>query len=439
LLAAQPLPLEESFNLHDLQAQLPPAVALIGWVSREESLLGPTPAHWGVVVRRTGRPIWIQLPDNYQTETATGLRDAIARQDFTPLPELTEQIDTLQRLVWSPMLSALGPQGGLPPASHVVVMPSPGLQGIPIVVLAPETVIATYAPSGTLWAWLRLRGASAARETRGNRLLALGDPKFDDPSQGAHAVHGLKWSPLPGTRQEVASLAEVCRRSQIPVDVYLGSAASQQNLLDLVTQEAMPSYRFLHFATHGEANPHVPLRSRLILAQDGLPDPLVEQTAANRAITGELTAEAVLRSWNLRADLVTLSACESALGRFTASEGYVGLSQAFLLAGSQSVVSSLWKVDDLATAFLMMRFYENLLGARDDLSRPLSKGEALHEAKFWLRRVTLAQQQEMLSQVERGQPVRTRSAVGTANKVTSELPYAHPHYWAAFVLIGEGE
>jgi len=439
LLAAHPLLQTEAFNLAEIQAQLPPEAAFVGWVSREESLLGPTPAHWGVVVRRTGLPLWIPLPAEYQPDSATGLRDAIARQDFTPLLELATEVETLSRLVWSPLAAALGPRDELPVATHIIVMPSPGLQGVPIDVLAPPEAVVTYAPSATLWAWLRHRAANAPDPARGERLLALGDPNFEDPRQAARGLKHVRWAPLPGTRQEVASLAELCRRQQVAADVFLGSAASQQTVLGMVAREALASYRFLHFATHGEANPHVPLRSRLVLAQDGLPDPLTEQRAADRVVTGELTAEAVLRTWNLRADLVTLSACESALGRFTASEGYVGLSQAFLLAGSQSVVSSLWKVDDLATALLMVRFYENLLGARADLAQPLPKAAALQEAKTWLRHITAAQQQEMLDQSARGQPVSTRSAGGLTTPVVSDLPYAHPHYWAAFVLIGDGE
>lgn len=439
LLAAHPLIQEAAFDLAAIQAQLPPEAACVGWVSRQETLLGPTPAHWGVVIRHQGPPTWIPLPEEYQPDAATDLRDAIARQDFTPLPELIPQIETLARWVWSPLEAALGPTDDLPAATQILVMPSPGLQGVPIDVLAPPDAIVTYVPSATLWAWLRRRTADLSVPSRGARLLALGDPNFSDPRQGTPGLKPARWAALPGTRQEVASLAELCRRRHVAADVFLGSAASQQTVMDLARREALASYRFLHFATHGEANPHMPLRSRLVLAQDGLPDPFIEQRAEDRVVTGELTAEAVLRTWNLKADLVTLSACESALGRFTASEGYVGLSQAFLLAGSQSVVSSLWKVDDLATALLMVRFYENLLGARDDLAQPLPKAAALQEAKTWLRHITLAQQQEMLDQSARGRPVVTRSAGGLSAAIHSDLPYAHPHFWAAFVLIGDGE
>ena len=95
-----------------------------------------------------------------------------------------------------------------------------------------------------------------------------------------------------------------------------------------------------------------------------------------------------MSTWKLNAELVTLSACRSGLGRQSGGEGYLGFSQAFFLAGSPSVVLSLWKVDDAATALLMTRFYQNLLGRRDGLDQPLPKAEALGEAKQWLRGLT---------------------------------------------------
>ena len=82
---------------------------------------------------------------------------------------------------------------------------------------------------------------------------------------------------------------------------------------------------------------------------------------------------------------MTLSACETALGRDAGGEGFVGFTQALLMSGTRSVCLSLWKVDDTATALLMQRFYANLLGRRPGLTGPMPKAEALREAKTWLR------------------------------------------------------
>src|SRR4029077_15987081 len=103
-----------------------------------------------------------------------------------------------------------------------------------------------------------------------------------------------------------------------------------------------------------------------------LPDAAQEVLAGRPPPDGRLTAAEVLEFWKLDAELVTLSACESGLGREGGGEGLLGFAQAFLLAGARSLVLSLWKVDDAATALLMVRFYENLLGSRSG-SKPLPK------------------------------------------------------------------
>jgi len=67
-----------------------------------------------------------------------------------------------------------------------------------------------------------------------------------------------------------------------------------------------------------------------------------------------------LYSMKLDADLVTLSACETGIGKIASGDDVVGLSRGFLYAGSRSIVASLWKVDDLATSYLMTNFYDQL-------------------------------------------------------------------------------
>src|SRR5262249_55528537 len=145
-------------------------------------------------------------------------------------------------------------------------------------------------------------------------------------------------------------------------------------------------YRLLHFATHGETDDQDADRCRLILAQDRLPDPRSLQPS-DKLYTGELTVQTIRGSWKLDADLVVLSACQTALGKDGEGEGLLGFAQAFLSRGARSVVLTRWKVDDSATALLMLRFYENLLGKRKGLARGLNRAEALAEARAWLRRL----------------------------------------------------
>src|SRR5262249_48622286 len=140
-----------------------------------------------------------------------------------------------------------------------------------------------------------------------------------------------------------------------------------------------------HLATHGVIDESIPTRSAVILTQTGLPDPLEQALSKKPVFDGRLSVREIQRSWELKAELVTLSACETALGREAGGEGFVGFTQALVMSGARSVCLSLWKVDDTATALLMQRFYADLLGRRPRLAGPLSKAEALREAKAWLR------------------------------------------------------
>jgi CHAT domain-containing protein len=237
--------------------------------------------------------------------------------------------------------------------------------------------------------------------------------------------------PLPGTRREVEALARLFAQA----DVLLGSDASEQRLEELAKDGHLKEYGYLHLATHGVIDVGEPKRSALLLARDRLPDPLAQARAGKRVYEGRLTMADVLGDWQLEAELVTLSACETALGAEGGGDGFVGFSQALLLAGARSLVVSLWKVDDTATALLMTRFYQNLLGQRDGLAKPLPKAEALREAKQWLRGLTaeqIDQEAARLPKAERG-GVRPRAG-GSA---VEAHPYAPPYYWSAFILIGD--
>jgi tetratricopeptide (TPR) repeat protein len=252
------------------------------------------------------------------------------------------------------------------------------------------------------------------------------------------------WAPLPGTRLEAESLHRLLGEKR--VTLLTDSDASEQKLDELARAGRLKEYRYLHLATHGLPDRWTHLQSALILARDNLPDPDRQLRAGLPMYDGRLTAEEVLRGWELDSDLVTLSACQSGLGRYEPGEGHLGFAQAFLLAGSRSVLVSLWKVDDTATALLMDRFYQNLLGRRAKLKEPLSKAEALAEAKSWLRGLSRKEASkrgaELLNGVERGKgkpklplaPELPQAPAGVREE--DDRPYAHTYYWAAFVLVG---
>ena len=257
---------------------------------------------------------------------------------------------------------------------------------------------------------------------------------------------GEDFAPLPGTRYEVEALAKLFQFDDRPTRILLGTDASEQELDRLATSNELSQFGFIHLATHGVIDEAMPERSAVILTQTDLPDPLeqVLQSQAGLSTAGFLVRE-IQRGWELKAELVTLSACETALGREAGGEGFVGFTQALLMSGSRTVCLSLWKVDDTATALLMQRFYANLLGRRPGLTGPMPKAEALREAKAWLRGLlrseVLVLSAEQSGGVERGKGTKARQLGEIAAAIPAggdnDRPYEPPHFWAAFVLAGD--
>jgi tetratricopeptide (TPR) repeat protein len=250
---------------------------------------------------------------------------------------------------------------------------------------------------------------------------------------------GERYAELPGTQVEITRLAELFEPKT--VTTLTRAAASEQSLDDLRRAGTLTKFRYLHFATHGKANDVRAFESALLLTP---PAKLPEVRAGEPYLEGRLTAGEVLEYWKLDCELVTLSACESGLGRRGGGDGLLGFAQAFLTAGSRSVCLTLWQVDDTATALLMDRFYRNLLGKRADGGKPMGKAAALREAKDWLRTLTAAEALERLGVITQGvvrgeRPVRQEMKAVPKDGAKEDKPYAHPRYWAAFILIGDPE
>ncbi|MGO9922752.1 MAG: tetratricopeptide repeat protein [Isosphaeraceae bacterium] len=253
-----------------------------------------------------------------------------------------------------------------------------------------------------------------------------------------------KFAPLPGTRDEVQALARLFKSDDRPTSALLGDDASEPELDRLAASGELRQFGFIHLATHGVIDEAIPQRSAVILTQTGLLDPLEQVLNHKPVFDGRLAVREIQRSWDLKAELVTLSACETALGRDAGGEGFVGFTQALLMSGARSVCLSLWKVDDKATSLLMTRFYQNLLGKRPGLSKPMPKAEALREAKQWLRSLTADQIDSELAGLSRGdvRPLAkvddtTSPGARASPKSSGRHPYDHPFFWAAFVLVGD--
>ncbi len=300
------------------------------------------------------------------------------------------------------------------------------------------------APSVTVLDLLcRRRSAPSSRWTY--ELFAMGDPPFsagqlaqmsapgDSPnllSQSAEAPAAVARvlrsdttaAPprLPGTRREVQLIAATLGKDRCCV--LLGPDASEGKLFEASEAGTLRRCRRVHLATHGLADPQHPELSALLLAM----------APAQESFDGVLHMREALRL-KLDADLVVLSACQTALGGDVRGEGVVGLSTAFLYAGASSLVISLWNVPDAATTLLMHRFYSDLKAGK-------SKAAALREAKAWLRTLTpedlddLALREPALNGVTRGLGSAVTAPKGRA---VSPHPFAHPHNWAGFVLLGD--
>lgn len=217
--------------------------------------------------------------------------------------------------------------------------------------------------------------------------------------------------PLPGTRIEVAAIEVLLKKRGWKSEVYTDALALEETI------KRVRHPRILHLATHGFFLPDAE-RARQLFASE-LPstfdDPMLRSglvfAGVDRALSGEASNrqadEGVLTAYeamelNLQGtELVVLSACETGLGTVKNGEGVFGLRRAFLVAGTETILMTLWSIPDRETQELMALFYENWLFLGKD------KHEALREAQLKMR-----------------ERVKTRYG--------KDLPF----YWGAFVLIG---
>lgn len=307
-------------------------------------------------------------------------------------------------------------------ARRLLVAPDQALHALPFGALVVgsegkgDRYLAEWKPlhfvlSATVYAELRKeRPKPGAR--RGGAVVAFGDPAVPDPSAAsasARSWRGAGLAPLPSSRAEAEGVA---RRFGDRSRVYLGPSATEAR-----AKELDPGVAVVHFACHGLLDEQVPLNSGLLLAF-----PPEGQDEEN----GLLQAWEVIDRVRLSADLVTLSACSTGLGKDMGGDGLVGISRAFQYAGARTVLASLWEVSDESTLELMKHFYAGL-------TEGLPKDEALRRAQRAL--IHRAGSAGAPRRRSRGGP----SDPGTGSGNTAPGPdYAHPWFWAAFQLYGDG-
>jgi CHAT domain-containing protein/tetratricopeptide (TPR) repeat protein len=206
-------------------------------------------------------------------------------------------------------------------------------------------------------------GSSGTGAKRGGENGEAGEVSSGEPQLDAILRGGYKLEPLPLSRIEVESIAELYAPRSA---AYLGSDATEARARSVGSNVPL-----IHYACHALIDERFPLDSALVFSIPEKPSPNQDN--------GLLQAWEILEKVRIDADLVTLSACESGLGKEMGGEGLIGLTRAFQFAGARSVLASLWKVEDRATAELMKHFYTYLKAGK-------SKDEALRLAQVDLLR-----------------------------------------------------
>jgi CHAT domain-containing protein len=303
-------------------------------------------------------------------------------------PEFRQPAKQLFELLLKPAQAEL--QG----KTNLIISPDSSLWELPFQTLLTsanryliEDAAIAYAPSLTVLREMTKQRKLLTGSPASSSLLAIGNPLIskETTERATFSRRDDKLDPLPEAEREVKLLGQMYGSSRS--HVYTGAEARE----DRIKAEAR-NHKILHFATHGILNDATPMHSYLALARGGDNE------------------DGLLEAWELmetelRADLVVLSACETARGRVGAGEGVIGFSWALFVAGSPTAVVSQWKVDSAGTSELMLAFHKSLNAAATTRGEKPSTAGALRSAALNLLKST---------------------------------EYRHPFYWAGFSVVGDG-
>jgi CHAT domain-containing protein len=278
----------------------------------------------------------------------------------------------------------------------LVIVPDGALWELPFQTLQPgpnryliEDCAIAYAPSLTALREMNKLRDRKKEAASAPTLLAFGNPALGRQtiSRAQSVLMDEKLEPLPEAERQVNAIRQIYGAAKSKV--YIGAEASEEH-----AKAEAGSYRILYFATHGILNNSSPMYSYLRLAHS----------------EGDTNEDGLLEAWeimklDLKADLVVLSACETARGRVGTGEGMIGISWALFVAGSPTSILSQWKVDSASTTELMVEFHRQLKAQMANPADSFSAARALREAELKLLR--------------------------------SER-YRNPFYWAGFVVTGKG-
>lgn len=276
----------------------------------------------------------------------------------------------------------------------LIIVPDDVLWQLPFQALQPsngryliEDCAISYAQSLTVLREIRQQLKQASPNKGSPTLLAFGDSGPRGQTAGAKTqLMDARLQPLPEAERQVRMLGQLYGQDQSRIYTRLNAREEQ-------FKAEAGNYRVLHLATHGILNDASPMYSQLVLSP----------SQANSLEDGLLEAWEIMKL-NLKADLVVLSACETARGRVGAGEGIIGLSWALFVAGAPTAVVSQWKVESSSSTELILEFHR-LIKENARLTGQLYGAAALRQA---------------------------------ALKLIKNKKYDHPFYWAPFVIIGNG-
>jgi TPR repeat protein/CHAT domain-containing protein/exonuclease VII small subunit len=254
---------------------------------------------------------------------------------------------------------------------HWIISPSGALALIPFETLRLEgenqPVIAqhqiSYVQSLSVLKLLQERNTIYQKLENRGTLLAMGAPLYD------------KWPELPGALREVEQLRQLFKETK-PL-IYIKADATEAKLQSLNQQGILAQYRYLLFSAHGDLNLQVPALSSIVLGQRDNPP----------GIDGYVTA-GEWPSYDLKSDLMVLSACETGAGEIVGGEGVMGLPYAFYVAGNKNTILTLWKIsDDITTEFTTSFFTKLKAGVGQIEALTATKREFLKKGgsnpKYW--------------------------------------------------------
>ena len=383
----------EPLTVKQVQDLLDPGVTMLQYFVTQDALLT-----W-IVEKDKVDSVRTPLRRGQLQSKVTSFRESI--QQFEDKEKLTQQSEELYKFLIHPALPHIK-------GKELLIIPHDVLHYVPFqALLSPsgkyliEDYPINYLSSASLMQFTQekrnARGELRKILADGGKVLTFGNPDLDDPAMA------LKFAGI-----EAKEIKNLYPQSAI----YLEKEATEEKAKALVGNSDI-----IHFASHAELNEDDPLASAIRLAKSDKEDGRLEV----REIFG----------MDLKASLVVLSACETGLGKLSSGDELVGLTRAFIYAGTPSVVASLWNVEDSSTAQLMASFYKNL--------KTMTKVEALRQAQLNLIRGNV--NSDLLARRGIGGIGKLGEVPGpkAPSQDSVSISTSHPFFWAPFILVGEGK